>query len=170
MHCPGCGTQTSADQKFCRSCGVDLQTISLMMTNSSFAPISDREAIESDKAIAHRMIYILSLGGIVLLAGVAILVLGKKLLHNEIVELTGGLLLLAGLLASGYALFSAMLASTAPSRRQQRMNRVTKADVEIERTPELLLESVPSVVENTTRLLEDEANLSARENSGEVNP
>ena len=27
MHCPNCGTQAAADQKFCRSCGIGLQAI-----------------------------------------------------------------------------------------------------------------------------------------------
>ncbi|MGH9901852.1 MAG: zinc-ribbon domain-containing protein, partial [Pyrinomonadaceae bacterium] len=29
MHCPNCGKRTSAEQKFCRSCGMSLEAVSV---------------------------------------------------------------------------------------------------------------------------------------------
>jgi hypothetical protein len=34
MHCPGCGVQASADQKFCRGCGLGLEKFSDLMTDA----------------------------------------------------------------------------------------------------------------------------------------
>ena len=170
MHCPGCGTETPTSQKFCRSCGLDLQPVSLMLTNNPAVQISGKDPIEAQNAIAHRMVRTLGLVAIVLLVGFGALVCGKTILHMTIVALIGGLLLLAGLVAGGYALFSAMLAATAPASRQKEANRVTQADVNTESSPELLLEAPPSVVERTTKLLEDEADVFVREGRRELFP
>lgn len=31
MHCPNCGTETSAGQKFCRACGLSLERIAQLL-------------------------------------------------------------------------------------------------------------------------------------------
>jgi hypothetical protein len=113
------------------------------------------------------MVKIMSLGGMVVFVGVAMLVLGKKVLHNEIVELIGGLILLAGGLVMGYALFSAMLSATGGSGRLQGTRSTTQADLATRNIAELLAEPTPSVIEQTTKLLEaEDAKSSGRESSG----
>lgn len=37
MYCPNCGNQAAAEQKFCRSCGIGLQTIGQALTNELVA-------------------------------------------------------------------------------------------------------------------------------------
>jgi chaperonin GroEL (HSP60 family) len=59
MHCPSCGTGTSKNQKFCRSCGMGLQMISqavaknLPTANSAEPPVGSADE-QTDVNIVRR--------------------------------------------------------------------------------------------------------------------
>jgi len=50
MHCPNCGTQASADQKFCRSCGISLRVISEVLAEEVSAAKSDQRLVKVDES------------------------------------------------------------------------------------------------------------------------
>src|SRR5262249_38698772 len=41
MHCPNCGTQAAAEQKFCRSCGFDLKPVSQLVAGQTVEGFND---------------------------------------------------------------------------------------------------------------------------------
>jgi hypothetical protein len=45
MHCPTCGTQAPIAQKYCKSCGMDLQTVSATVADH----LSTMDAVERPK-------------------------------------------------------------------------------------------------------------------------
>jgi len=153
MYCPGCGIKGTIGQKFCRTCGMDFQVISEVVAGRLSATDA-RAASDLDKARVHRMIKFMSWGGIVLFIGLIVLVLGKKYLLNNLLELIGGLTLLAGTFVMGYGLFSAMLSATSHPRKSQRQGAQTQPQLDGQLPPGTLPEPAPSVAERTTRLME----------------
>ena len=154
MYCPSCGIKGTSGQKFCRSCGMDFQMISEMVAGR--LPAADAGAASDlDKARAHRMIKFMSWGGVVLFIGLIVLVLGKKYLHVNLLELIGGLTILAGTFVMGYGLFSTMLSATSHPRKSQRQGAQTQPQLDAQLPLGTLPEPAPSVAERTTRLMEN---------------
>lgn len=69
MYCPNCAAPFSDDQRFCRSCGFDLQIVSQALISQSAPNESDElEAVHS-KRIESRKTKLESLGVITLMSG-----------------------------------------------------------------------------------------------------
>jgi hypothetical protein len=156
MNCPNCGLQTLQDQKFCRSCGAGLQ----MTTRRLAAPAAVSE-LEVTPAIGLR-------GGrqqrgnawtlwafAVMFLGVALGVIGKMAMHNDMVTVVGVLISLAGMFLTAYPY-------VAPSSRRKH-NSIQSSRPEVLRPspptsylpPESSIEYVPSITERTTGLLKN---------------
>lgn len=146
MHCPGCGTQTSSEQNFCRACGMNLDAVSkaLAADDSHAASCSGR-----------RMRRWMTLGVIIIFAGLFIGIAGKKLIHNDIMSGVGAMIALAGI----FLICLSSLTTLAP-RKRSRQARASLAPAQAKQTvplpPELPPASVSSVTERTTELLEVE--------------
>src|SRR3982751_5917344 len=102
MNCSKCGLQSLPGQKFCRSCGASLQMITRPLAES--ATISDLERrpaiiFKDEKQRANKLIL---WGFIIMFIGVAIGIIGKKLMHEEIVTVVGILVSLAGMFLTAY--------------------------------------------------------------------
>ena len=130
MNCPKCGLQTLQDQKFCRSCGAGLQ----MTTRPLTAParVSDLEGMSAIgfKGEGQRGNRLTLWGFIIMFIGVAISVIGKMLMHTEMVTVVGVLVSLVGMFLTVYPYLS-------PSPRQ-------KHDSIPSSRPEGLTQSQPS--------------------------
>ena len=154
MHCPSCGTEVLTSLKFRRSCGMSLDLVSKAVAEHLSADGSDLSKVEGDKRALQRMVKTMGLGGIILFAGIVVVLIGRKLLHNDLADLIGGLVLLAGVFIMSYAVLSAMLSGTGKTRKT--VGSVDPAMPESGRdtSPEGLAAPAPSVTEQTTKTLE----------------
>lgn len=157
MTCPKCGLETTADQKFCRSCGTRVQ-----LTTQRLAELQSVTDLESVRPIAskgadERANQFVFWGFAAMLIGVAIGVVGKKLLYQDIVTVLGVLISLAGIFFVVYPYLT-------PSRRKEDESSLSSQ-------PEVLtppkptqylpdassIEYAPSITERTTDLLKNSA-------------
>lgn len=105
MNCPQCGLPTLPQQKFCRSCGAGLQMITqpLAAHDSLFEP--ERKPANISRAERPRANLVLW-AFIMMFIGVAIGVIGKKLMHSEIVTVVGALVSIAGMFLVSFPFLS----------------------------------------------------------------
>ena len=151
MNCPACGLQTLPEQKFCRTCGKSLGPDSrLGSLEKSGVPANSVVLHEKEKArTANWMLW----GFIVMFVGIAIGVVGKKLLHDDLVGTIGILISLAGMFATVYPHLSQS------PRRRPRPTPSSDPEPLIQSLPtrelvENKIEYIPSVTERTTNLLD----------------
>ena len=157
MTCPKCGLETLADQKFCRSCGARVQMTTQRLAKPQAVTDLGRPSTIGAKGGEERANHFVLWGFILMLIGVAIGVVGKKLLHEDIVTVVGVLISLAGM-------FFVVYPYLAPSRRKE-------DDSSFASEPEVLtppqpteylpdassIDYVPSITERTTNLLRSSA-------------
>lgn len=154
MHCPNCGTQTSREQKFCRSCGLGLEKVAHFLGEQM--PRQLDESLLARKERLERMgVAALSVFG----AGVLGMLLYGVVYKVMIVQGRAfeGLAILAllGIVACG--LLAAVLFAQANEAGAKRSAGRLQELVPDEAPPELLTEGqpqpLPSVTERTTDLL-----------------
>jgi zinc ribbon protein len=157
MTCPKCGLQTQADQKFCRSCGTSLRMTTQPL--AELAIMSDQErtpTIGVEREAQLRNGFVLW-GFIIMFVGVAIGVVGKKLLHVDIVTVVGVLLSLLGMFLSVYPFLAP------PRRKKVDSSPSSQSEVLTPSRPTEYLpqgsntEYIPSITERTTDLLKNSA-------------
>lgn len=157
MFCPNCGANNSTEQKFCRSCGLNLErtaeSLIEQMPSAESAKLLKRERnLEKFGNIAFG-----GFGVVLLIAILSIiyLIITKVILSGN--SVFGGILLIAFIvfaaLTLAYVAFNEDL-----KERKQKMNPTLKNELsEKQDTAKLLeekpFEPVPSVTENTTDLL-----------------
>jgi len=150
MFCPNCAKENSDEQKFCRACGLSLQTISQALVHERSKPGDD--AIESFQVERSHWQNPLIYALLLLLLGLTIVILGKKVIGEQLVADIGtlicvlgvGLFGLRGVLLIKYGSGSTLKASSA-----------VKTEIKGKPTTELPLPlppaQTPSVTEHTTR-------------------
>ena len=154
MDCPKCGLKTQANQKYCRSCGASLQ-----MTTQPLSRQGEISDFESQAAISrneekHTGNNLAVWGFMIMFIGVAIGVIGKMLLQQDLVTVIGVLVSLAGMFISAYPYLST------PARQQSASKLTSQAKVATSSQPvkqlpeESNIEYVPSITERTTNLLQ----------------
>lgn len=159
MHCPSCGTDTTLDQRFCRGCGMGLETVSKLVAEYSSPETLKLENSLTEKAIQKRMYHSLMWGMISFILGMAVLVVVKTLELDKTINLVGSLFLFLAMGLMSYAVLSAARDGSSSSRKLKSPFR-TGALRETETTKELPPARVPvpvaSITERTTQLIANE--------------
>ena len=157
MDCPNCGLETQANQKYCRSCGAGLQMTTQPLTRQGAIPDFESQAAISRNEENHPGNNLAVWGFMIMFIGVAIGVIGKMLLHQDLITVIGVLVSLAGMFISAYPYLST------PARQQSDSNltsqaKVAKSSPRVKQLPEESdIEYVPSITERTTNLLPEDA-------------
>lgn len=155
MTCPKCGLQAIANQKFCRSCGA-----SLGMTTQPLAEIAaisdlERTSPNSLRAEAERGNSLVLWGFVLMFIGVVIGVVGKKLVHEDLITVLGVVISLLGMFLTTYRYLK-------PSR-QRGTSRQSSQPAGLDSPPAERLppgnniDYLPSITERTTDLLKSSA-------------
>jgi len=155
MHCPNCGKVATPDQQFCRSCGMNLESVGKLVAEHSSAISPSQTKIEKARAeqeIVRRMFTSLMIGMAILGFGVFLLVVNKSFRLGMPVSLLASFLLLGG---TGYAAFAVLNAirkgASLPLGTAAKELPVTASDKSLPTNP--VPEQLPSVTERTTQLI-----------------
>jgi hypothetical protein len=152
MICPNCGLHLATKQKFCRSCGTSLQAITQRLPE----PPADRELQPAKISRPQATNSLLLWGMIVMFLGAATGVIGKMMMHDQMVTLVG-------VLASLVGMFLAVLSALLPARTRDHYSLPSQPELEITSQQikslpeERPIEYVPSITERTTDLLKSSA-------------
>lgn len=157
MFCPNCGANNSTEQKFCRSCGLNLEQTALSLLEQ-IPSAESAKLLKSQKNLERFGQIVFGGFGLVLLTGIGsiiYLIFTKMILNGESV--------FAGILLVAFMIFAALsLAYVAFNEdlkeRKQRANPTLQNELAGQTETARLLEEKPfepaaSVTERTTELL-----------------
>jgi hypothetical protein len=158
MHCPTCGKPATPDQQFCRTCGMNLESVGKLVARHAASPEEIQKRIdkrELDRVIASRMFNWLVWGMIVLGIGVVMIVVNKSFDIGKWFKLLSSLTMLSGIGIATAGLLNAMREGVQLSARS---GRSAAPEIEEASTAKSLPtnpfpEALPSVTERTTQLI-----------------
>ena len=168
MYCPNCGNQNSADQKFCRSCGLGLQKVA--------QTLSDQVPTKLDLSLQQKKERFEKLGVAALsIFGVGVLIpilygIFYKLMYTQ-GQIIAGLATLAGLIVLGCGLLSVILFAKANEVKELPAKRESPEPIDLKSAdtrelPGYTAQQTPtfSVTDRTTELLSEETKAQAKGN------
>ena len=154
MFCPNCGNQAAGDQKFCRSCGMNLQKVAPALAEHLAEFGTGQSVRESAEDLRHLAVRRVIWGGAVMFAGIAVSIIGKMIIHNDEVVGAGALVSIFGIFLTAYFLLSAIYKPVSSGRRLPPEAKLSGAKTTAQLPPERLAVITPSITERTTDLLE----------------
>ena len=175
MFCPNCGTESSTEQKFCRSCGFTLHTVAQLLAGEHAPGAVDQTLIETIERYQSQRQKLLRWGFLVLWGGLLVLAIGKVADWNDhpefgtapiwsVLHSLGNFAPIVFVIGIGLMIYSLFLPKlTAPLKpNQPKMMTESKHPLSFE--PQRQPESILSVTEHTTELFEaSEAKAPARD-------
>jgi len=151
MYCPNCGKENPEEPRFCRACGLGLQTISQVLVNELSATKSDDSSLEIVEPEQKRWRNPLLYGFLMLLLGMAIVIFGKKIAVEQLIADIGTLIALLGI---GLFAFKGVSLIRAQSISSPQSKTLLEAKPTTELPPALPPGEPASVTERTTRHFE----------------
>jgi hypothetical protein len=157
MFCPNCGNQAAGDQKFCRSCGMNLLKVSTAVAEHLGSPDSGEFQIEPAKDLRRKALRRVFWAMALIFAGIVVSVTGENFIHDEQVRGVGALIAIAGIFLTGYFFLSASYKPTSPGRLAspgaKSYEAKTTSRLHQEELGEKLSDAPSSITEQTTGLL-----------------
>jgi cytochrome c biogenesis protein CcdA len=159
MHCPSCGAETTLEQRFCRSCGMDLETVSKLVAAHSSPEKLKLEKSLTENAIRQRRYQSLRWGMLLFILGTAALSVVKTLALNQTFKLIALSLLFLAMGVMFFGVFTPTRDNASKPGKVSGPGRTGELP-EAEATKELpsarIPVPVPSITERTTQLLATE--------------
>jgi len=119
MYCPSCGKENSAEQRFCRACGLRLQVFSEALAKELSPGVSANE-LERDRGPRKLGSQpLLMLGFLIMMFGVILGVIGKNMLSMEWISSGGALTAIVGMALMGYSVIRSMASVSRPTPKSQ---------------------------------------------------
>lgn len=166
MHCPSCGAESTLEQKYCRSCGMDLENVGKLVVAHSSPEALKLEKALSKKANQRRVYQSMKFGLSMFILGMALLFITKTLEFPKSFNLVGGLFLFLAMGLMVYSVLTPMRDGGSRSRKLPAAGKTSELP-EAETTKELAAARVPvpvaSVTERTTQLISAEKVSTPRE-------
>jgi hypothetical protein len=165
MYCPNCSTEASTEQKFCRSCGMELQAVADLIRDQSPMVKPKSHQKPTFEARQRAMLiwgFIITFGAAAV--GASLKILAKESIHpaGEFTPYVSVLAVVAAIFGMGLMCypFLQMMSDNARSRRPP----LPKPQPTIKLRSVLLPEEQPSVTDQTTEFLEEiEARINVRD-------
>lgn len=155
MYCPNCSAESSADQKFCRLCGMELQAVAELINSQTDIAKPD----ERKEGVFQGQQRAMLIWGMILTLGAVAIGASLKILGKENIQLAGDftpylnvIMLFIAFIGMGLMCYPFLQMIFPPSGSPQR--RSPKAEAAVKLNPELLTDEPSSVTEQTTRFLE----------------
>src|SRR5262245_21346628 len=167
MYCPNCSKENSAEQKFCRFCGMALQTGARGVAEHLATGSPDEQLAKPDDGVPRLRMFNMLLWGIVaLVVGMGVIAVGKG---NDTIGLFGVLLVLGGALLAIYGVIS-HLRTAAFARPVAGQKTRPLSESGVAEAPDCFPEALPSVTELTTMSLDPAPEITHDESSGNTQP
>lgn len=165
MYCPNCATKASSNQRFCRSCGLNLEVHAQMLTTQLAAGGFDTTSLEGSerrerrRKKLQRYSFFTTVAGLVLLSGVAIhWLLAMVLGHwDPVAEMITNSMFAGGLLMFLVGYWAYLSLPKTSAERPSPPTRLPEAPATMKLLLERSPERVSSVTEHTTELFQDAA-------------
>ena len=164
MYCPNCGNTNSTENKFCRSCGLNLEKAAQSIAKQLPASEMDKSLQDKQRKV-ERLLYILIGGGISIFAIIMIGMIIREIIIGKS-HIFGGLMFIA--FTVGFVLITLLALYRDSLLKASRQKQLSQQTLQLsEPTQKLLTESyfepITSVAERTTELLITEKRRSTKE-------
>ena len=146
MHCPNCAQPATADQQFCRSCGMSLEAVGKLVAQHSSSPAEVQKKLdrtELEREMVRYMFNWIMWGMIILGIGAAMIVVKKQFDLGKWFGLLSSFLILGGAGVAAVGVINAIRRSLGISASPSNKSLPTSP----------LPTALPSVTERTTQLI-----------------
>lgn len=155
MYCPNCSSKASTEQKFCRSCGMELQAVAELIRDQTPMVKPESPHQPTFEARQRAMLIwglIITLGAAA--AGASLKILGKENIHpaGEFTPWVSVVAVVAAIFGMGLMCYPFL--QTTWGKSSSRKPALPKPESTIKLQPALLSEEQPTITEHTTEFLE----------------